>query len=98
MPSRDLSVTSESGTRLIWVLLTSIRDTQARPAAPLRSGPGTGQTRGLLRKGMSRSNIEAVEAEYPNCGFHESLLRLAKDCGGSTLVGGGRVIRGIVTW
>ncbi len=47
---------------------------------------------------MSRSNVAAVEAAFPNEGFHKSLLRLAKDYGGSTLVGGIRVIRGIVKW
>lgn len=53
---------------------------------------------GWLRKGMSRSNVAAVEAAFPNEGFHKSLLRLAKDYGGSTLVGGIRVSRGIVKW
>ena len=53
---------------------------------------------GWIRKGMSRSNVAAVEAAFPNEGFHKSLLRLAKDYGGSTLVGGIRVTRGIVKW
>ncbi len=53
-------------------------------------------TQGWVRKGMPRSNIVAVEAAFPNHGFHQSLLRLAKDYGGSTLVGGIRVTRGIV--
>ena len=55
-------------------------------------------TKGWIRKGMSRRNIAAVEAAFPNCGFHQSLLRLAKDYGGSTLVGGIRVTRSIVKW
>ena len=53
---------------------------------------------GWIRKGMSRSNVAAVEAAFPNEGFHKSLLRLAKDYGGSTLAGGIRVTRGIVKW
>lgn len=55
-------------------------------------------SKGWLRKGMSRADVAAVEAAFPNCGFHETLLRLAKDYGGSTLVGGVRVTRGIVKW
>lgn len=53
---------------------------------------------GWIRKGMSRKNIAAVEAAFPNEGFHKTLLRLAKDYGGSTLIGGARVTRGIVKW
>lgn len=55
-------------------------------------------SQGLVKKGMSRANIEAVEAAFPNHGFHKSLLRLARDYGGSTIVGGFRVTRGIVKW
>ena len=55
-------------------------------------------TRGWLRKGISRSAIRKVEAAFPNCGFHRTLLRLAKDYGGSTLIGGLQVTRGIVKW
>ena len=53
---------------------------------------------GWLRKGMPRSAIRDVEAAFPNLGFHATLLRLTKDLGGSTLVGGVKVVRGIVTW
>ena len=52
----------------------------------------------LERKGMSRGAIAEVEAEFPNLGFHDSLMRLAKDCGGSTLVGSIKVTLGIVKW
>ena len=55
-------------------------------------------TKGWIRKGMRRSDIAAVEAAFPNDGFHNALLRLAKDYGGSTLVGGIRVTRGILKW
>jgi len=47
---------------------------------------------------MSRNNVAAVQSAFPNEGFHKSLLRLAKDYGGSTLVGGIRVTRTIVKW
>lgn len=55
-------------------------------------------SKGMLRKGVSRAAIREVEAAFPNHGFHATLLRLAKDYGGSTLVGGWRVTRGIVKW
>jgi len=55
-------------------------------------------SKGMLRKGMSRGAIAEVEAEFPNLGFHDSLIRLAKDYGGSTLVGSIKVTLGIVKW
>lgn len=55
-------------------------------------------SKGWLRKGLSRANIRKVESTFPNCGFHASLMRLAKDHGGSTLIGGIKVTRGIVKW
>ena len=55
-------------------------------------------TRGWFRKGMSRQAIREVEATFPNCGFHETLIRLTKDYGGSMLVGGWKVTRGIMKW
>jgi len=53
-------------------------------------------SKGQVRKGVSRTAIKAVEAAFPNRGFHATLLRLAKDYGGSTLVGGWKVTSGIV--
>jgi len=53
-------------------------------------------TQGWVRKGMSRSAIAQVESTFPNCGFHKALLRLAKEFGGSTIIGGFKVVRGIV--
>jgi hypothetical protein len=47
---------------------------------------------------MPRSAIAKVESTFPNCGFHNTLLRLAKEYGGSTLVGGFKVMWGIVKW
>ncbi len=55
-------------------------------------------TQGWIRKGIRRSSIANVESTFPNCGFHKSLMRLAKDYSGSTLVGGFKVARGIVKW
>ena len=55
-------------------------------------------SKGMLRKGIGRSEIERVEAAFPNLGFHDTLLRLAKDYGGSIIVGGVKVTLGIVKW
>jgi hypothetical protein len=52
----------------------------------------------MLRKGISKAAIKEVEAAFPNLGFHDTLLRLTKDYGGSTLVGGVKVTLGIVKW
>jgi len=55
-------------------------------------------SKGKLRKGISKSAIEEVESVFPNLGFHDTLLRLAKEYGGSTLAGGLKVTKGIVKW
>jgi hypothetical protein len=39
-----------------------------------------------------------VEAAFPNLGFHDALIRLAKDNDGSTVRGLMRVVKGIVKW
>lgn len=55
-------------------------------------------SKGTIRKGLSKAAVKEVEAAFPNLGFHDTLLRLAKDYGGSTLIGGVKVTRGIVKW
>lgn len=55
-------------------------------------------SKGLIKKGMSKDNIKKVEETFPNNGFHDTLLRLAKDLSGSTIKGCVRVTRGIVKW
>jgi hypothetical protein len=47
---------------------------------------------------MPRNVITSVEAAFPNHGFHKSLMRLARDIGGSTIVGGFQVAAGILKW
>lgn len=54
--------------------------------------------KGMVRKGMSHANIKAVEAAFANLGFHDALIRLAKDHGGSTVGGLMQVVRGIIKW
>ena len=41
-------------------------------------------SKGILRKGVSREAITAVESSFPNNGFHETLVRLTKDYGGGS--------------
>ena len=53
---------------------------------------------GWCRKGLSRQTVAAVEAAFPNHGFHQSLVRLAKDYGGSLWIGGFKVAWGIMKW
>ncbi|MDK9739448.1 phosphohydrolase [Vibrio sp. D404a] len=53
-------------------------------------------SKGMVKKGLSKAMISEVELAFPNHGFHDTLLRLAKDYGGSTLIGGIKVTRGIV--
>ena len=55
-------------------------------------------SKGMLRKGMRSEQIQKVEAAFPNLGFHDTLLRLTKEYGGSMLVGGVKVTLGIVKW
>ena len=55
-------------------------------------------SKGTLRKGISKAAVKEVEAAFPNLGFHDTLLRLTKDYGGSMLAGGIKVTRGIVKW
>lgn len=55
-------------------------------------------SKGVLRKGLSKSTVKQVEIAFPNLGFHDTLLRLAKDYGGSTVAGGVKVTRAIVKW
>lgn len=53
---------------------------------------------GRLRKGLAKKCIVEVQSTFPNLGFHKSLLRLAKDNGGSTVVGGFQAIQAILKW
>ena len=55
-------------------------------------------TKSSIHKGLSKEAVPEVEAAFPNSIFHDTLLRRAKDYGGSTLVGGVKVMLGIVKW
>ena len=54
--------------------------------------------KGMLRMGLSAAQIARVEDALPNEGFHNSLVRLARENGGSTVGGLFKVLRGIVKW
>ena len=53
---------------------------------------------GRLRKGLTRENIAKVQSAFPNLGFHKSLIRLARDNGGSVVAGGFQAIQAILKW
>jgi hypothetical protein len=55
-------------------------------------------SKGRIRKGLSKAVVQEVEAAFPNLGFHKALLRLTKNYGGSVLVGGIQLTRGIIKW
>lgn len=55
-------------------------------------------SKGIIRKGLSKAAIGKVEDAFPNLNFHNTLFRLAKDYGGSTLIGGIKITRAIVKW
>lgn len=78
--------------------ITQYRGSHARVIEACRKADWIDASKGLIRKGISKEIIAEVEAAYPNCGFHDTLLRLAKDYGGSTIVGGIKVTTGIVKW
>ncbi|MEM0927523.1 MAG: phosphohydrolase [Planctomycetota bacterium] len=78
--------------------MTRYRGPHERIIEACRKADWVDASKGWLRKGLKRKMIAAVEAAFPNEGFHKALLRLAKDYGGSTLIGGIRVTRGIVKW
>jgi len=78
--------------------ITRYRGPHERIIEACRKADWIDASMGWVRKGISRKAIAAVEAAFPNEGFHKTLLRLAKDYSGSTIVGGMRVARGIVKW
>lgn len=68
------------------------------PVEAVRKADWIDANMGKVSKGMARENIKKVEAALPNEGFHKSLVRLARDNGGSTLGGLFKVTRGIMKW
>ncbi|MBY6209934.1 hypothetical protein KUV95_00050 [Microbulbifer agarilyticus] len=78
--------------------ITPYTGPHARVIEACRKADWIDASMGTVHKGLSKATIREVEAAFPNLGFHKTLLRLAKDYGGSTLVGGIKVTRGIVKW
>ena len=54
--------------------------------------------KGMFRMGLRAAQIKRVESALPNEGFHDSLLRLARENGGSTVVGLFKVLRGVMKY
>lgn len=76
--------------------LTAYRGAWEREVNAVRCGDWVDASQGLVRKGLARSQIAAVEAALPSLGFHEALQRLAGDLhGGRRLRGLLRVLRGV---
>ncbi|MDN2482932.1 phosphohydrolase [Vibrio agarivorans] len=78
--------------------ITPYKGPNAKVIEACRKADWIDASKGMVRKGLSKETIQKVEAAFPNNGFHNTLLRLAKDYGGSTLVGGLKVTKGIVKW
>ena len=55
-------------------------------------------SKGMIRKGISKPIVIEDESAFPNLDFHDTLFRLAKDYGGSTIVGGVKVSLGVAKW
>lgn len=78
--------------------ITPYRGSHAEIIEACRKADWIDASKGLLRKGLSKAAVAQVQATYPNLGFHDTLLRLSKDYGGSTPVGVMQVTKGIVKW
>lgn len=55
-------------------------------------------TDGKIRKGLSKSQVAAVQEAIPNYDFGDVLQRLAGDLGGNKLSGNLRVLRHVFKW
>ncbi|MEM7184110.1 MAG: phosphohydrolase [Spirochaetota bacterium] len=78
--------------------ITTYKGPHKDPVEAVRKADWIDANRGKVRKGMQRIHIEKVEAALPNEGFHQSLVRLAGENGGSTMKGLFKVTRGIMKW
>ncbi|MEM8712681.1 MAG: phosphohydrolase, partial [Planctomycetota bacterium] len=78
--------------------VTRYRGPDARAVDAVRRADWVDATQGKLRKGLSKAQVHAVEAAIPNEGFHDTLQRLAREYGGSTLRGNLRVLRSVFKW
>lgn len=59
----------------------------------IRKGDWIDATGGMVRKGLTKQQVAEVEAAIPNYGFDAVLQRLAKDLGGTAVLGNLRVLR-----
>jgi hypothetical protein len=73
--------------------ITPYRGPGAQVVNAVRKADWIDASGGLLRQGLSREQVAAVEAAIPRLGFDGVLQRLALELGGSTLRGNLRVLR-----
>lgn len=76
--------------------ISPYRGRDAKIVEACRKADWIDASKGFFTKGLTREQIRQVEAAFPNNGFHQTLLRLASDYGGSMLTGGLKVTFGIV--
>lgn len=64
----------------------------------VRKGDWIDATDGKIRKGLSKTQVKAVQDAIPNYDFGNVLQRLAGDLGGNKLSGNLRVLRHVFKW
>ncbi len=74
------------------------RGPHARIVEAVRKADWVDASGGKIRKGLSKAQVQAVEAAIPSYGFADVLQRLAVDLGGSALAGNLRVLRTVFKW
>lgn len=76
----------------------SYRGPHARVVEAVRKADWIDATGGMLRKGLTRAQVKAVEDAIPNYGFGDVLQRIAGDLGGNRLFGNLTVLRRVFKW
>ena len=84
--------------KALFVEVKHVANRNQTGPATCRKADWIDATKSSIHKGLSKEAVPEVEAAFPNSIFHDTLLRRAKDYGGSTIVGGVKVTLGIVNW
>lgn len=74
------------------------RGPNQRIVEAVRKGDWIDATDGKIRKGLSKTQVKAVQDAIPNYEFGNVLQRLAADLGGNKLSGNLRVLRKVFKW
>ncbi len=72
--------------------ITPYRGPQAEVINAVRKGDWVDASQGMIRHGLSKTEVRAVQAAIDDHGFPDVLQRLAQDLGGSKLRGNLRVL------